>query len=153
MTPEGEDKALPLEEEGEKTEKQEETEKEEKSVEESEEETEEVLGPLRRFDRGFEKWLCQLTETELKKVVSRLMKGHDNEQCTKRYMDLVQSMEHQVRYCSKCRRRGCERCDYIKCLRHVVRHQKPGDWFLRSSQSAVSGTVRFLNAKREGACA
>ena len=150
VTPEGEDKALPLEEEGEETDKQEGVEKEEKSVEETEEESHEVL-ILRRFDRGFEKWLCQLTEAELEKVVSRLMKGHDNEQCTKKYMELVQSMEHEVRYCSKCRRSGCEKCDYIKCLRHVVRHQKPGDWFMRSSHDAVSGTVRFLNANRERA--
>ena len=53
-------------------------------------------------------------------------------------------MEHLVRFCAKCRRRGCEKCDYVKCLRHVVRFQKPAYWWKTSSHPAVTGTVRFL---------
>ena len=33
---------------------------------------------------------------------------------------------------------------YVKCLRHVVRWQKPGEWWMRSSQTAVMGALRFL---------
>ena len=76
------------------------------------------------------------------------MKDHSNEAATKKYLECVQSMEHMVRYCSKCRQGGCERCDYIKSLRFIVRHQKPADWWQRSSHEAVLGTVRFLNAKK-----
>ena len=43
---------------------------------------------------------------------------------TKEYTDCVRSMEHLVRFCSKCRRTGCESCDYVKCLRYVVRRNK-----------------------------
>ena len=99
---------------------------------------------LSRFDKGFEKWLSGLSEVELEKVASRLMKGHANEKTTWEYIECVKSMEHKVRFCSKCRRSGCEKCDYNKCLRYVVRHQKPGDWWMRSGQSAVMGALRFL---------
>ena len=138
---------LPVEDEGKEPDKEKGVEKEEKPEEESAKEPEEVL-ILRRFDAGFEKWLCHLTEAQLEKVVSRLMKDHPNEAATKNYLECVQSMEHMVRYCSKCRHSGCERCDYIKSLRFIVRHQKPADWWQRSSHEAVLGTVRFLNAKK-----
>ena len=52
---------------------------------------------------------------------------------------------NQMSVCSKCRYQGCEKCSYLHCLRHVVRHQKPGEWWLRSSQIAVEGSLRFLN--------
>ena len=97
-------------------EKKEEEGKEEDKV--LEEEQEEVI--LRRFDVGFNKWLSGLSEVELEKVVSRLMKGHANEKTTMEYIECVKSMEHMVRFCSKCRRTGCEECDYVKCLRCVV---------------------------------
>ena len=111
--------------------------------EKPEEEAEEVV-ILRRFDVGFEKWLGGLSEEELEQVVSQLMMGHENEKSTREYTECVKSMEHLVRFCSKCRRSGCEKCDYVKCLRHVVRYQKPGDWWRRSSHPAVTGTVRYL---------
>ena len=127
------------EEEGKENDKEEGVEKEEKP----EEEAEEVV-ILRRIDAGFEKWLGGLSEEMLEQVVSRLMMGHENEKSTRDYTECVKSMEHLVRFCSKCRRTGCEKCDYVKCLRHVVRYQKPGDWWLRTSQTAVTGTVRYL---------
>ena len=67
---------------------------------------------LRRVDEGFEKWLCGLSEEKLQQVVIRLMMGHDNEKSTRDYSECVKSMEHKVRCCSKCRRSGCEKCDY-----------------------------------------
>ena len=99
---------------------------------------------LRRFDAGFEKWLGGLSEQKLEQVVSRLMSGHENEEAVKAYTECVRSMEHKVKYCSKCRRDGCEKCDYVKCLKYVVRWQKPAQWWRRSSHAAVLGTVRFL---------
>ena len=105
---------------------------------------EEEVRCLSRFDRGLEKWLSGLSEVELEKVVSRLMKGHANEKTTMEYIECVKSMEHMVRFCSKCRRKGCEKCDYVRCLRYVARWQKPGDWWKRSGQSAVMGALRFL---------
>ena len=111
--------------------------------EQLEEEAEEVV-ILRRIDAGFEKWLGGLSEEKLEQVVSRLMSGHENEQPTREYTECVKSMEHLVRYCSKCRRQGCEKCDYVKCLRYVVRWQKPADWWKRTSQAAAMGAVRFL---------
>ena len=77
---------------------------------EKEEKAEEVV-MLRRFDAGFEKWLGCLSEEMLEKVVSRLMSGHESEKATREYIECVKSMEHLVRYCSKCRRQGCEKCD------------------------------------------
>ena len=56
-------------------------------------------------------------------------------------------MEGMVRLCSKCRRTSCEKCDYVKCLRYVVRHQKPADWYSCSGQTAVMGGLRFLRGK------
>ena len=56
-------------------------------------------------------------------------------------------MEGMVRFCSKCRRTSCEKCDYVKSLRYVVRHQKPADWYSRSGQTAVMGGLRFLHGK------
>ena len=89
-----------------------------------------------------------MPEEKLEQVVSRLMSGHPtNEKPTREYTECVKSMEHLVRYCSKCRRSGCEKCDYLKCLRHVVRYQKPGEWWRRISHAAVTGTVRFLKGK------
>ena len=70
VTPEGEDKALPLEDEGEESEKEEGVEKEEKP----EEEAEEVV-ILRRVDADFERWLGGLSEEKLEQVVSRLMRA------------------------------------------------------------------------------
>ena len=61
---------------------------------------------LCRFDAGFEKWLGGLSEEELEQVVSRLMRVHENEKSTREYTECVKSMEHLVRYCSKCRRQG-----------------------------------------------
>ena len=49
-------------------------EKEEKGEEVAEEEL-----ILRRIDAGFEKWLGGLSEEKLEQVVSRLMRGHENE--------------------------------------------------------------------------
>ena len=76
---------------------------------------------LQRLDSNFEKWLAGLSEEQLEKVVSKLMKGHALEEATRAYTECVKSMEHLVRYCSKCRRTGCEKCDYMKCLRYVAR--------------------------------
>ena len=109
-----------------------------------EEGQEEVI--LRRFDVGFNKWLSGLSEVELEKVVSRLMKGHANEKTTMEYIECVKSMEHMVRFCSTCRRTGCEKCDYVRCLRYVVRWQKPGEWWKRTGQIVVMGGLRFLSA-------
>ena len=120
-------------------------EKAEKPQEEAEE-----LVVLQRLDSGFEKWLAALSEQQLEQVVSRLMRGHENEQSTREYTECVKSMEHLVRFCSKCRRSGCEKCDYIKSLRYVVRWQKPGDWWKTTSHHAVKGTVRFLKGKCVG---
>ena len=74
-----------------------------------------------------------------------MMRGHDLETTTMQYIDCVRSMEQKVRYCSKCRRTGCEKCDYVKCLRYVVRNQKPADWWNRTSQQAIMGAIRFLS--------
>ena len=101
---------------------------------------------MRKIDAGFEQWLAGLSEKELEQVVSRLMRGHENEQVCMEYIDLVKSMEHKARMCSKCRRSTCERCDYIKSMRYVVRWQKPASWFMTASHPAVMGTVRFLKA-------
>ena len=65
------------------------------------------------------------------------MRDHENEKSVKEYTECVRSMEHKVRFCSKCRRSGCEKCDYVKCLRYVVRWQKPGDWWRRSGHAAM----------------
>ena len=110
-----------------------------------EEEPEEVI--LRRFDVGFNNWLSGLSEVMLEKVVSRLMKGHANEKTTMEYIECVKFMEHMVRFFSTCRMTGCEKCDYVKCLRHIARWQNPGDWWKRSSQSVVIGALRFLKGK------
>ena len=98
----------------------------------------------RRFEQGFEKWLRKKSEEELERVVRVLMRGHALESDTKAYVECVRSMEHMVKNCSKCRRRGCEKCTYVHALRYVVRWQKPGDWWKKSSHPAVTGTVRFL---------
>ena len=129
--------------------KQEVKEQEKKNEEGNEEEEvlEDEMMILRRVDTGFEKWLSGLPEVELEKVVRRLMKGHANEESTFQYMECVKSMEGMVRFCSKCRRCGCEKCDYIKCLRYVVRWQKPADWWKRQGQAAVMGGLRFLHGK------
>ena len=115
-------------------------------VEAKAEEVVEEVVIMQRIEKGFEQWLGRLSEEQLEQVVSRLMRGHQNEKATREYTACVKSMEHAVRYCSKCRRGGCEKCDYLKSLRYVVRWQKPADWWRRSSQAAVTGTVRFLNA-------
>ena len=87
--------------------KQEEKEQEKKKDEGKEEdevleEEQEVI--LRRFDVGCNKWLSGLSEVELEKVVRRLTKGHLDEKTTMEYIECVKSMEHMVRFCSKCRR-------------------------------------------------
>ena len=74
------------------------------------------------------------------------MRGHENEQATREYTESVKMMDPMVRFCSKCRRNGCEKCDYLKSLRYVVRWQKPAAWWKTSSQAAVMGTVRYLKA-------
>ena len=45
---------------------------EEEGVEKSEDEV-----ALRRFDQGFEKWLRNKSEEELERIVSVVMRGHD----------------------------------------------------------------------------
>ena len=102
---------------------------------------------MRRFDQGFEKWLRQLSEQELERVVRLVMEGHQHEQDCKNYVGCVQSMEHMVKNCTKCRRNGCERCSYVHSLRYVVRWQKPGEWWKRTGQAAVLGAVRYLKAQ------
>ena len=87
------------------------------------------------------------SEQELERVVNLLMKDHELEQDTKAYVECVRSMEHMVKNCTKCRRKGCEKCTYVHALRYVVRWQKPGEWWRRTGQSAVMGTVRYLKAQ------
>ena len=53
-------------------------------------------------------------------------------------------MEHLVKYCSKCRKCGCESCSYVHVLRYVVRHQKPAHWWGKGGQAAVMGAGRML---------
>ena len=117
---------------------------EEKVEEKKEEGKDDDTELLRRFDRGFNKWLNALSEKELEKVVSRVLRNHPNEKTCFEYIECVRSMEGTVRFCNKCRRTGCEKCDYLKCLRYVVRWQKPADWRRRTSQTAVMGALRFL---------
>ena len=75
------------------------------------------------------------------------MQGHVNEKSTMEYIECVKGMESIVRFCSKCRRSGCEKCDYVKCLRYVVRWQKPAEWWMRSGHTAILGALRFLKGK------
>ena len=75
------------------------------------------------------------------------MKGHEFENDTTAYTECVRSMEHMVKNCSKCRRRGCEKCTYVQSLRYVVRWQKPAEWWRTTGQSAVMGAVRFLKGR------
>ena len=105
-----------------------------------EEEQEKILN---KFDIGFQAWLRNLTQVQLEKITKRVMEGHGNEKTTSEYIEFVKN--NQMSVCSKCRYQGCEKCSYLHCLRHVVRHQKPGGWWLRSSQIAVEGSLRFLN--------
>ena len=87
------------------------------------------------------------TEEELERVVSKLMTGQELEEDCRNYLECVRSMEHLVRPCGKCKRKGCEKCSYNHALRRLVRHQKPGDWWQRTGQRAVMGSVRFLQGK------
>ena len=87
-----------------------------------------------------------MSEKKLEQVVDQMMKGHKNEKAVREYIAWVQSLEHKVKFCAKCRRRGCEKCEYVHCLRYVVRHQRPAYWWRTSSQAAVMGTVRFLSS-------
>ena len=50
---------------------------------------------MRRFDRGFEKWLRQKSVQELERVVNQVMRDHQFEQDTKAYVECVRSMEHE----------------------------------------------------------
>ena len=101
---------------------------------------------MNRSEKGFNTWLSGLSQVQLEKVVNRLMKGHQNEKTTQDYIEFVKSHDLSVTCCSKCRFGGCEKCDYVKCLRHVVRWQTPGEWWLRPSHIAVEGSLRFLNS-------
>ena len=125
---------------------EEEAEKQRMAEQEVQEESEDER-VLRRFDRGFETWLKGKSEQELERVVNLLMKDHELEQDTKAYVECVRSMEHMVKNCTKCRRKGCEKCIFVHALRYVVRWQKPADWWRRTGQSAVMGTVRFLHGQ------
>ena len=131
----------------EEKEEEEEKDKEKKKEEGKEEEVleEEQEKVLNKFDIGFAAWLRNLTQEQLEKVADRVMEGHGNEKTTSEYIEFVKNHQLSVRFCSKCRYAGCEKCSYLRCLRHVVRHQKPGEWWLRSSQIAVEGSLRFLN--------
>ena len=124
----------------EEEEKGKEKKKEEGKEEVLEEEQEKILN---KFDIGFQAWLRNLTQVQLEQITKRVMKGHDNEKITSEYIEFVKN--NQMSVCSKCRYQGCEKCSYLHCLRHVVRHQKPGEWWLRNSQIAIEGSLRFLN--------
>ena len=76
----------------------EEAEQQQKAEEVQEKSASEVL--LRRFDRGFEKWLRQLSEQELERVVRLVMEGHQHEQDCINYVGCVQSMERRVKNCN-----------------------------------------------------
>ena len=104
---------------------------------EQHQEDSEQLVPLRRIDKGFEKWLKQKSEEELERVMNQVMRDHTNEQECKAYANCVRSLEHMGKNCTKCRRTGCESCTYVHALRHVVRHQEPGKWWRRTGQSAA----------------
>ena len=100
---------------------------------------------MRKFDKGFERWLKSLSEAELEKAVEKVLQGSDNAEDVKAYLKCVASIEHAVRNCSKCRRRGCEACAYEWALRYVVRHGKPAAWWKRTGQAAVMGAARMLS--------
>ena len=106
---------------------------------EQHQEDSEQLVPLRRIDKGFEKWLKQKSEEELERVMNQVMRDHTNEQECKAYANFVRSLEHIGKNCTKCRRTGCESCTYVHALRYVVKHQEPGKWWRRTGQSAVLG--------------
>ena len=113
---------------------------------EQHQEASEELVPLRRFDKGFEKWLKQKSEEDLERILCEVMSDHPHKDECKAYVDCVKSLEHMVKNCTKCRRGGCESCTYVHALRYVVRHQKPGSWWRRTGQSAVLGAARYLKA-------
>ena len=121
-------------------------EQQQQAEEEQEKESEQQEVILCRLDKGFGKWLRQKNEFQLERIVKQVMSGHKFEQDTKAYLDCVHSTESMVRFCTKCRRGGCEYCDYIHALRYVVRWQKPAAWWKRTGQNAVLGSVRFLRA-------
>ena len=56
------------------------------------------------------------------------MKGHKLEKTCREYLECVQSMDGMVKWCTKCKRAGCEKCSYKWALRYVVRHQQPAYW-------------------------
>ena len=101
---------------------------------EQHQEDSEQLVPLRRIDKGFEKWLKQKSEEELERVMNQVMRDHTNEQECKAYANFVRSLEHMGKNCTKCRRTGCESCTYVHALRYVVKHQEPGKWWRRISR-------------------
>ena len=111
----------------EEKEEEEEKDKEKKKEEGKEEEVleEEQDKCLKQIEKGFNAWLSGLSQVQLEKVVNRLMKGHQNEKTTQDYIEFVKSHQLSVRLCSKCRFGGCETCDYVHCLRHVVKWQTP----------------------------
>ena len=121
-------------------------EQQQQAEEEQEKESEQHEVILCRLDKGFGKWLRQKNEFQLERIVKQVMSGHRFEQDTKAYLDCVHSTESMVRFCTKCRRGGCEYCDYIHSLRYVVRWQKPAAWWRRTGHNAVLGSVRFLRA-------
>ena len=83
-------------------------------------------------------------EETLEQVVSQMMKGHPLKKDVEAYNDCVRSMVHLVKYCSKCRKCGCESCSYVHVLKYVVRHQKPAYWWGKGGQAAVMGAGRML---------
>ena len=119
-------------------------EQQQQAEEEQEKESEQHEVILCRLDKGFGKWLRQKNEFQLERIVKQVMSGHRFEQDTKAYLDCVHSTESMVRFCTKCRRGGCEYCDYIHSLRYVVRWERPAAWWKRTGQNAVLGAMRFL---------
>ena len=105
---------------------------------------------LRRFDKGFERWLKSLSEKELERAVKQVTGGNENEPDVQGYLQTVASVEHAVRNCAKCRYSGCEKCTYVWALRYVVRHGKPASWWKRTGQSAVLGAARMLSVRSVG---
>ena len=100
---------------------------------------------MKKFEKGFERWLKSLSEKELEMVVEKVLTGSDNAEDVKAYLRCVASIEHAVRNCSKCRRRGCEARAYEWALRYAVRNGKPASWWKRTGQAAVMGAARMLS--------
>ena len=90
--------------------------------------TQEEVDQLSASDCKFEQWVKDLTDNQKDHIIKHHYQTHDQLAAFLSYIEYVKMTEN-VKGCSKCRFRSCERCTKDRAQNYILRHGKLPQWY------------------------